>query len=58
MLPVHFWGVVPFANKSQKETHDKTFVEARNEVDASDDVVGIKKPKCAILKAGYKLDLV
>ena len=55
IFPVSVGWVVPSANKSCKETRDSPFVKAGDEMGATDDVVGVKEPKRAVLVAGDKL---
>lgn len=45
--PVSRWLAVPFAFDGLSP--NKTLVETWNEVGATDDVVGVKEPKCAFI---------
>ena len=59
-VPVSSWRVVPFAFGSLRVVfnNDEILIEARDEVDATDDVVRVKEPKSAILHVRNELDPV
>ena len=47
--PISGRYVVPFTFGILRMTLDETFIKARNEMDAADNVIGIDEPKCALI---------
>lgn len=50
--------VVPFALQCARTVLDETFIETGNEVDAANDVVGVKEAKCALVETRKEPNLV
>ena len=58
VFPVSFGGIVPSADGGCKEIHDEPFAEARDEMCATDDIVGVEEPECTFLEIWDKFDPV
>lgn len=58
VVPVGIGGIIPFADGGCREVYDEPLFETGDEVGATDNVVGVKEPKCTLLKAGDELDSV
>jgi len=55
ILPVFIWNIIPLTGNVLRGILHIPIVEARDEVGATDDVLGIEEPKCAFLVLGDKL---
>ena len=58
ILPVTPRCIVPLTDRVFRGDRDMAVIEAGDEVDSTDNVSGVEKPKCTLLVAGNEVDTI